>query len=63
MRGLLVIAALSSVLASAAQADDLPDWLSLHAQSTIVVQYHPSFRSPYRGANSLSPKSVGDETF
>ncbi|MGN6514231.1 MAG: carbohydrate porin, partial [Rhizomicrobium sp.] len=24
---------------------------------------HPSFRSPYRGANSLSPKSVGDETF
>jgi len=46
----------------AAHADDTSPW-SLHAQTTFVVQYHPAFRSPYQGANSLSPKSLGDETF
>jgi len=46
----------------AAHADDASPW-SLHAQTTFVVQYHPAFRSPYQGANSLSPKSLGDETF
>jgi high affinity Mn2+ porin len=49
-----------------ARADDKPatieDW-ALHAQATLVEQYHPAFRSPYQGPNSLSPKSVGDETF
>ncbi len=50
------------VLASAARADDSSPW-SLHAQTTFVVQYHPAFRSPYQGANSLSPKSLGNETF
>ncbi|MBS0274295.1 MAG: carbohydrate porin [Proteobacteria bacterium] len=44
-------------------AAGLPDWLSLHAQSTFVLQYHPQFRSPYQGANSLKPQSVGAETF
>ena len=44
--------------------DDLsvPDWLSLHGQTTFVDQYHPSFTSPYRGTNSLAPQNVGDET-
>jgi high affinity Mn2+ porin len=45
-----------------AQADDAWDW-SLHGQATVVDQYHPAFRSPYQGANSLNPKSLGDETF
>lgn len=54
---------LASLCAAPASADDLPDWLSLHGQSTFIVQYHPSFRSPYRGANSMAPQSVGDETF
>lgn len=58
--GALLLAALCTAPAA---ADDLPDWLSLHAQSTVVVQYHPSFRSPYRGPNSMAPQSVGDETF
>src|SRR3569832_281445 len=48
--------------ADAAHADDPSPW-SLHAQTTFVVQYHPAFRSPYQGANSLIPKSMGDETF
>lgn len=54
---------LASLCAAPASADDLPDWLSLHGQSTFIIQYHPSFRSPYRGANSMAPQSVGDETF
>jgi len=51
------------VFCGAARADELPDWLSLHGQSTLVEQYHPAFHSLYRGPNSLSPKSVGNETF
>lgn len=55
---LILLAALA--VASGAQAD--VDW-SLHGQATFVDQYHPAFRSPYQGKNSLNPKSVGDETF
>jgi high affinity Mn2+ porin len=47
----------STVLAAQPQED----W-ALHGQLTFVEQYHPAFRSPYRGANSLDPGSVGDET-
>jgi high affinity Mn2+ porin len=48
-------------------ADDAPadtpqeDW-AIHGQATFVEQYHPAFRSPYQGANSLNPGSRGDET-
>jgi len=65
MRGIVFVTAVLCALSCTgfARADDLPDWLSLHAQSTFVVQYHPHFRSPYQGANSLKPQSVGDETF
>lgn len=38
------------------------DW-ALHGQSTFIEQYHPAFRSPYRGPNSLDPGSRGNETF
>jgi high affinity Mn2+ porin len=48
--------------AGAAHADDASPW-SIHAQMTFVEQYHPAFRSPYEGANSLDPKSLGNETF
>ena len=47
---------------SAVGADTSEDW-SLHAQATFVDQYHPAFRSPYHGINSLDPGSRGDETF
>ncbi len=65
MRGGISAAIVMGALAlcGVARADDLPDWISLHAQSTFVVQYHPRFHSPYRGANSLAPQNVGDETF
>jgi high affinity Mn2+ porin len=29
-----------------------PDW-NIHAQTTLIPQRYPSFRSPYQGANSL----------
>src|ERR1700679_4352928 len=63
MRAFISAAIVAVALCGAARADDLPDWLSLHGQSTFVFQYHPAFRSPYRGPDSLAPQSVGDETF
>ena len=36
---------------------------AVHGQATHLWQYHPGFRSPYRGANSLDPGSRGNETF
>ena len=35
---------------------------SLHGQFTGVAQYHPAFRSPYQGPNSLDPGHSGRET-
>jgi len=35
---------------------------AFHAQFTSVTQYHPAFASPYRGAYSLDPGSVGRTT-
>lgn len=45
-----------------ARAAEQEDW-ALHGQSTFIEQYHPAFRSLYRGANSLDPGSRGNETF
>jgi high affinity Mn2+ porin len=39
-----------------------PEQLSMRGQFTYVVQYHPSFTSPYSGANSLYPGSSGKQT-
>lgn len=41
---------------------DAPEQASLHGQFTYVAQYHPSFRSPYRGANSLYPGGSAKKT-
>jgi high affinity Mn2+ porin len=35
---------------------------ALHVQATVAAQYHPAFRSPYRGDQSLDPGARGDET-
>ena len=46
-------------------ASDAPaeeDW-GLHAQATLLEQFHPAFRSLYRGPQSLDPGARGDETF
>ena len=37
--------------------------IAIHGQTTVVEQAHDAFRSPYEGANSLSPDAVGRETF
>ena len=54
----------SSASASAAPATQAApeDW-AIHGQSTFTEQYHPAFRSPYSGPQSLNPGSRGDETF
>jgi high affinity Mn2+ porin len=39
-----------------------PEWFSIHGQFTNVTQYHPRFRSPFRGPNSLDPGHRGNET-
>src|SRR5947199_7892665 len=36
---------------SMAQKDT--SFISFHSQATSISQYHPTFRSPYSGANSL----------
>ncbi len=36
---------------------------ALHGQTTFTDQYHPAFRSPYVGPQSLNPGSRGDETW
>ncbi|HEY2049339.1 MAG TPA: carbohydrate porin [Caulobacteraceae bacterium] len=36
---------------------------AVHGQSTFVYQGHPSFRSPYQGANSLDPVANARETW
>jgi high affinity Mn2+ porin len=36
---------------------------AVHAQATFVAQYHPGFRSPFRGPNSLDPHEQARETF
>ena len=48
---------------SAAPSDAAaPEPWNLHGQLTFVKQYHPSFTSPYQGANSLHSDSNGEET-
>ncbi len=53
-------------LAAPVRADDQPapdEIMSFHGQATFVDLYHPAFRSPYMGANSLNGGSRGNETF
>ena len=38
------------------------DEFAVHGQATLVDQYHPRFRSPYVGPQSLNPGERGDET-
>ncbi len=53
--------ALGSHSATAAADSSNGVW-SVHGQMTLVEQYHPAFRSPFRGHNSLDPGSRGNET-
>src|SRR5438067_2397287 len=43
-----------------AQPDTLKtDRFSIHAQTTVIYQYKPSFEVPYTGDNSLLPQAEG----
>jgi high affinity Mn2+ porin len=62
---LLTVTALLFLLPAksrAADAEGSEESWSLHGQSTFVDQYHPAFKSAYRGRNSLDPGSRGNET-
>jgi high affinity Mn2+ porin len=48
---------------AAAEPPAAPEAWAIHGQSTFTEQYHPAFRSPYTGPQSLNPGSRGDETF
>jgi high affinity Mn2+ porin len=48
--------------ASAPTAIEVPEAWNLHGQATFVAQGHPGFRSPYQGANSLTPGRDTEET-
>ena len=40
-----------------------PQPWGLHAQTTVVYQFHPGFTSPLQGPNSLTPAAQGEHTF
>lgn len=42
--------------------DDAAAAWNLHGQATNVTQWHPSFRAPYTGTNSLQPGNASAET-
>ena len=69
MRGLvsrplpLLVVGLSLCDLSPAKGDEGSEDWGLHAQSTFVTQYHPGFRSPFQGPNSLDPHEQARETF
>ena len=62
LRSALLLLWSSSPAFAADSEGDAQTW-AIHGQVTHVWQYHPAFRSPYRGANSLDPGSRGNETF
>lgn len=55
-------AALAFLAPSPVLADPDETW-SVHGQATFLDQYHPAFRAPYGGANSMGGGSEGRETF
>lgn len=53
-RSIYFFAVYIASLKAVAQTDT--SFISFHSQATSISQYHPSFHSPYAGANSLQPK-------
>ena len=50
-----------AAFAADGEAPSAEEW-AIHGQATGIEQYHPAFRSAYRGPNSLDPGSRGNET-
>lgn len=59
----VLLLSFSNSAALAADSGDASESWAVHGQITGLWQYHPGFRSLYRGANSLDPGSRGNETF
>ncbi len=53
---------LASAAASESPAQAPAESWSVHGQFTDVTQYHPAFRSPYQGPNSMDAANSGRET-
>jgi high affinity Mn2+ porin len=56
----LVLAAAAA--AATARADPAPEDWSIHAQSTVIEQWHGGFTSPYEGENSLDGQAEDAHT-
>jgi high affinity Mn2+ porin len=52
----------SAANGAAGSGPNEPEAWNVHGQVTFVDQGHPSFRSPYQGANSLTPARNAEET-
>jgi high affinity Mn2+ porin len=59
---LACIAAAAVAAEESADAEHKVEAWAVHVQSTVIVQGHPRFRSPYQGANSLEPENQTRET-
>lgn len=57
-----VLAFVSSAQAGSGEPPAHENNWAFFGQATFIEQYHPAFRSAYRGDNSLDPGSRGDET-
>ena len=57
----LQLAYFGGVFAASARAADGEAW-SLHAQSTVIEQWHGGFVAPYSGRDSLNPRSEDKHT-
>jgi high affinity Mn2+ porin len=47
----------------AAKAEVTPERWAVHVQATDILQYYPSFHSPYQGPNSFKPQATWGNTF
>jgi high affinity Mn2+ porin len=55
------IAGIAQSLSQQRDALEADGWL-VHGQFTFIEQFHPGFRSPYQGSDSLTPGASGRET-
>lgn len=54
---MLLFALLATNVAIADPGTDEGKWYTLHAQATLLPQYHPAFAAKYSGTNSLTAAS------
>lgn len=55
MKKLISCVGITALLCVNAYAQKDSNFISFHSQATSISQYHPEFKSPYTGQNSLQP--------